>query len=106
MENTTKTQTVSNLPVCEFCKKAGNNGALWLVSFAGLKSQRVHKPCGEILRANAPEGVVVTLEPSQDQRVKWRQERQAREAAKFWEGAGLKLPKPPVEQPQLAEAKA
>ena len=100
------TTTTATLPVCEFCNKTGSNGALWIVSIDGQKSCRVHKPCGEILCTNAPKGAKVTLQPSQEQRMKWKAERQAADSARFWEAAGLKLPQPQkkVVKPQVPQS--
>jgi len=44
----------------------------------------VHKPCGEILVAKAPQGVVASIMPSPELREAWRADRVKRDAEAFW----------------------
>ena len=76
---------VPNLHACAVCKQTGNVGAKWNF-FVGDSQvpQRVHKPCGEMLQASAPEGVRTTLVPSPQLRDEWRAKRLAKG---FWDTA-------------------
>ena len=64
---------------CAYCGRPGNHGAGWIISW-GKTSQPVHRPCGEELKTFAPNGVEVSLKPSDELRQAWSREK----AEKFW----------------------
>ena len=106
--NTTATTATStpNLPVCAVCKETGRQGALWNFFVGDSQTPtRVHKPCGELLQKQAPEGVRTALVPSPTLREEWRKQRLAKQAKGLWDTAfanARPLAKPAV-QPAICE---
>ena len=72
---------------CDVCGQVGKNGAMWLVIVNGDTSspQRVHKPCGEAVVRQTPEGASAKLGPSAELRALWQEERNQRLAKGFWD---------------------
>ena len=90
MKNTTTSAatTNANLPVCAVCKQTGKQGALWNFFVGDSQTPtRVHKPCGEQLQAQAPEGIRTALVPSPALREEWRKQRLAKQAKGLWDTA-------------------
>lgn len=77
-----------SLTVCAVCKTQGKRGALWNFFVGDSQTPtRVHKPCGEQLQQQAPQGVRTALVPSPALREEWRKERLARQAKGLWDRA-------------------
>lgn len=70
-------------PKCAFCHVTGSRGAKWELK-VGNETILVHKPCGETLVTQAPEGSSVKLVPGKELRAEWRVERETRQARTFW----------------------
>ena len=90
MKNTNQTTTgnnnLNNLVVCEVCKKTGTHGAQWLVHIEGQQAAvKVHKPGGEMVLDQAPEGVKGKVVPSRELRAVWDRQRQQKSARAFWD---------------------
>lgn len=89
MKNSNQTTTGNNnlnLQVCEVCKQTGQHGAQWLVHIEGqAQAVKVHKPCGETLLEQAPEGVKGKVVPSRELRALWDRQRQEKSARSFWD---------------------
>ena len=68
---------------CVLCHVTGSRGAKWELK-VDSDVLLVHKPCGEKLIAQAPEGSSVKLIPSKELRDEWRAERDNRQVRTFW----------------------
>lgn len=103
MKNQNQNTPVSpKLHICQGCKETGSVGAKWLLYAEGeTQPKLVHRPCGEALIKNAPEGVKARLVPTRQLRDEWRVKRMAKD---FW-GAAFSNAKPlnskPVSKPVL-----
>jgi len=67
---------MDQLKVCTFCRHTGTRGAEWVL-YIGTEPHFVHKPCGEKLKATAPQGAQVRLMPGKELAQKFR-------ADSFW----------------------
>jgi hypothetical protein len=79
--------TDQNLHVCAFCQVTGRKGAQFVL-VVGRDESRVHKHCGGLLMAEAPEGATVRLVHFAELRREKRSAREQREQASvrsFWE---------------------
>jgi hypothetical protein len=108
MNNQTQTKAVTqNVHVCPICTRPGAN---WLLTIEGKSGQRVHRPCGKNALKAAPEGVKAELNPTEEQKRLWREQRDTRQVQNFWNDAFAKAkplkvaaPSPvPVEVAQAA----
>ena len=110
MENQTKNTTV--LHTCAACNQTGSCGAKWLLYVEGQSQPKlVHKPCGELMIAGAPQGVKAKLVPSRQLREEWRNKRLTQT---FWDKAfanakpikarGASVPRPQSAPATVAQA--
>lgn len=90
MKNSNQIQSTKTnlnpLVVCEVCKQTGKHGAQWLVHIEGQpRAVKVHRPCGETLLDQAPEGVKGKVVPSRELREVWAKQRAEKSARSFWD---------------------
>lgn len=57
---------MSEKKACTFCRTTGQHGARWILRIGNDPGMLVHKPCGQRLIAEAPNGVQVKLYPTRD----------------------------------------
>jgi hypothetical protein len=85
MKNNQTQNQNPTLHICARCKQTGSVGAKWNFFVGDEKvPRRVHKPCGEMLQAEAPKDVRTALVPSRELREEWRDKRLTRG---FWDTA-------------------